>query len=253
MGPAPCEGCNSERRIGAGGPAGWRRAAPAAPVMADDNGLIANAAGATASATGRGASDTATFEADPHDLTANRDAGLAVSLVKAVRLQPRWLRPAIVLTVALAHAGTLAALSYVRFEPPPTVITIDVTVIATGDEVSANSPAAQPGEPASEANLQPPAEPATTVAPAPAVEPPPPVAAEAAPEPPSSVASAEASPPPPLPVETPPNLPPEAPPPVSATRAGRGAPRDAPSGGRSTSRHDRLASPAARQATTSET
>jgi protein TonB len=138
------------------------------------------------------------------DRAADFGAGPAVALAKAVPLQPRWLRPAIVFTVALAHAGTLTALAYVHSERPPAVVTIEATVIAAGDEAPVDSPAAHAPEPANEpapgAKSQPPSEqdeasPAPVVADAP---PPPP------PEPAPAVAVAEGAPPPPPADQTPP-------------------------------------------------
>lgn len=208
--------------------------------MADDReseGPIAGAVGAPTGpsvAAGQGVGDpmqAPTSRADPGagaaDPAADVDKGLAVSQAAVVPLQPRWLRPAIVFTVALAHAGTLTALAYLHSQSPPAVETIEATVIAAGDELPVNSPAAHASEPASEpaseskpnpppeqADAQPtPAPPAAEEPPAPPPDPAPPVAAAADPAPP-----APADPPPQ--VETPPPpWPPDPPPPDPAAEA----------------------------------
>lgn len=164
-------------------------------------------------------------QADPD---ASSVEGLAVSLTRAVQLQPQWLRPAIVFTVALAHAGTLTALTYIHSQSPPAVETIEATVIAAGEEAPVDLPATRASElatePAPGAKPKPPAEPAE-VSPAPASTA---VVADEPPEPAPPVAAARETPPPmpnqPPPVETPPQAPPEAPRPVSAAEASSPSP-----------------------------
>ncbi|MGO9419687.1 energy transducer TonB [Roseiarcus sp.] len=176
-------------------------------------------------------------ETESGELAGDAPAPLVRPADRPVRLQPRWLRPAIVALVAAAHASTLIALSSIRSPAPPAVATIEATVIAAGDEAPVTTAAAQAPEPGGES--APEAKPSAPTPPAPEptppVETPAPAAAEQAPaprpeptppEPPPVVAAEETPPLPPIekppPAETqPPQMvaPAETPPPVAKDQA----------------------------------
>jgi protein TonB len=185
--------------------------------MADDDARIGDPE------TPRDFPDRASEAAAPHRSGAENESGelagdapapLARPGGRTVRLQPRWLRPAIVALVATAHASALIALSSIRSPAPPAVATIEATVIAAGDEAPVTTAAAQAPEPGGES--VPEAKPSAPTPPAPEPTPAPP-----------PVAAAEETPPLP-PVEKPPAAetqppqivaPPETPPPVAKDEA----------------------------------
>jgi protein TonB len=78
--------------------------------------------------------------------------GLAVghSVQGGAPLHPRWLRPTIVSVVILAHASTLIALANVSSSAPPAEETIEVNVIAAGDEAPVTTSADQVAQSAAE-------------------------------------------------------------------------------------------------------
>ena len=69
--------------------------------------------------------------------------GLPIPIESGAPIQPCWTRPAIAFVVALAHASALIALSSVSRPAPPAEETIEVNVIAAGDEVPVTTSAAQ--------------------------------------------------------------------------------------------------------------
>ena len=81
--------------------------------------------------------------------------GYPITFASAAPLQPRWLRPAIASAVILAHALAMVALANVSRPPPPAAETIEVNVIAAGDEAPVTTSAAQPSsEVAAEAKVE---------------------------------------------------------------------------------------------------
>jgi periplasmic protein TonB len=146
----------------------------------------------------------------------------------AASLQPPWLRPTIALMVCAAHVAALFALSHAGPSAPPAEDTIEVNVIAAGDEAAVTTSSSQAAQAA--AQSQPDPKPQQTEAPQDPAEPTPPQEAQPiveqdpppppAPDPPKSLntppraaTSLEAAPPPPL-QDTPPS--PPATPPIVA-------------------------------------
>jgi hypothetical protein len=159
--------------------------------------------------------------------SADDAAGSPIPFERGASLQPRCLRPTITFVVVLAHAAALIAASNLSRSAPPAEDTIEVNVIAAGDEAAVTASAAQATHSAAEG--QPDPKPEQTEARQDPADPwesaPPSVARERhappAPEPPKSpetpppATSLGAAPPPPLP-EAPPS--PAASPPVGATQ-----------------------------------
>jgi periplasmic protein TonB len=155
-------------------------------------------------------------------------AGYPITFASAAPLHPRWLRPAIASAVILAHALAMVALANVSRPAPPAEETIEVNVIAAGDEAPVTTSAAQPSsEVAAEAKAEqseapngPEVQtPATELAP-PAETPPLVEKAPTSPSAPEPSASLDAPPPAAAPQEaSPPSPPPDAPPPAAAAQA----------------------------------
>jgi periplasmic protein TonB len=168
------------------------------------------------------------------------------ALDSAAPLHPRWLRPTVASFVVLAHGLALVALANVSRTPPPAEQTIEVNVVAAGDEAPVTTSAAQP---ASEAANQTSPEPGKAPN-EPAPQPPAPDSARAAETPPAVTALTPAAPPPPAqepptsveaqiePLPPPPDVPPPAvaaltpaalpPPPVEQPAESSPAPRAPP-------------------------
>jgi periplasmic protein TonB len=163
-------------------------------------------------------------------------AGYPVTFEYGAPVQPSWLRLTIALVVGVAHAAALVALSNISPPAPPAEDTIEVNVIAAGDEAPVTASAARTARSAAEGQPDPkplqtearqePADEPQSAEPAPPAdkppiaeqEPPPPPAPELLKSfdtPPPAATSPEAAPPPPSPDALPS---PAAPPPVVATQ-----------------------------------
>ncbi len=137
------------------------------------------------------------------------DTGCLIAFESGAPLQPRWLRPTITLIVILAHAAALFALSNVSPPAPPAEKTIDVDVIAAGDDSPVTTSAAQAAQPSTEVATDAKPEQSEASAQPPAAIPAPP------PETPTPVVATPEPTPPPAP-EPPPS--PDAPPPPAASQ-----------------------------------
>ena len=151
---------------------------------------------------------------------------------RGLAVAPGWLRPAALVMVAGLHAGALYALGAYRASGPPALKSVEVTLVAAGDEAPETTAAASAPQPPPDPapTPQPPAAPPAAPDPQPvapeasasaasstdAPRPPrvaevePPQALAPAPAPPPPVAEAPAMEPPPLP--GPPEKPQEKPP-----------------------------------------
>jgi periplasmic protein TonB len=119
-------------------------------------------------------------------------AAYPIASTSAPPLQPRWPRPTIAFVVILIHASALIALATVSRPAPPAEETVDVEVVAAGDESPVTTSAAEParsrvpGEPAPQPSAPAEEEPSLASAPEPSASldaPPPAAAPQEAPSP----------------------------------------------------------------------